>query len=189
VGEAEEKRKLTKRALREVIESTSRPESRGEPLSQEFADALEQVSLNNDGTALRRKSTATSSLRRKSILAEVGNLSDTEDEDDDEFFDAVDAGEVAVAPMLPPSGPPLESKELAKTKAMKFEGLDLSASFKGYEDGIRKRLKMDADDRPKISLWVCIFLALVRRCTNLLSGHSQVYDRKRHDQDDPSCVI
>jgi hypothetical protein len=189
VGEAEEKRKLTKRALREVIESTSRPESRGEPLSQEFADALEQVSLNNDGTALRRKSTATSSLRRKSILAEVGNLSDTEDEGDDEFFDAVDAGEVAVAPMLPPSGPPLESKELTKTKVIEIEGLDLSASFKGYEDGIRKRLKMDADDRPKISLWVCIFLALVRRCTNFLLEHSEVYDRKRHDQDDSSCVI
>ena len=33
-------------------------------------------------------------------------------------------------------------------------GIDISSSFRGYENGIRTRLKMDADDRPKISLWV-----------------------------------
>jgi hypothetical protein len=164
VGESEEKRKLTKRALREVIESTSRPESRGESLKgHEFADALEQVSLDKDGTALRHVSTAKSSLRRKAILAEVGNLSDTESEDDDEFFDAVDAGEVEVASMLPPSSPPLEAKDMVKIDFAGMEDLDLSASFRGYEDGIRKRLKMDADDRPKISLWVCI-LRLYDEC-------------------------
>ena len=156
VGESEEKRKLTKRALREVIEGSvaisSRPGSSGEPSQgQEFTDALEKVSLNHDGTALRRKSTAGSSLRRKSILLEVGNLSETDSEDDDEFFDAVDAGEVQVAPMLlPPSKPVHEGPQ----KIAEIEGLDLSSSFKGYENGIRKKLKMDADDRPKISLWV-----------------------------------
>jgi len=159
VGESEEKRKLTKRALREVIEGSvaisSRPGSSGEPSQgQEFTDALEKVSLNHDGTALRRKSTAGSSLRRKSILLEVGNLSETDSEDDDEFFDAVDAGEVQVAPMLlPPSKPVHEGPQ----KIAEIEGLDLSSSFKGYENGIRKKLKMDADDRPKISLWVSIF--------------------------------
>jgi hypothetical protein len=161
VGESEEKRKLTKRALREVIEGStiisSRPESAGEPSkTQEFVDALEKVSLNHDGTALRRKSTAASSLRRKSILLEVGNLSETESDDDEEFFDAVDAGEVAVAPkLLPPS---YEGKgiEKEKEKVAEFEGMDLSPSFKGYETGIRKKLKMDADDRPKISLWVSL---------------------------------
>jgi hypothetical protein len=156
VGESEEKRKLTKRALREVIEGSvaisSYPESRGEPSKgQEFTDALEQVSLNHDGTALRRKSTAASSLRRKSLLIEVGNLSDTDSEDDEEFFDAVDAGAVQVAPMLlPPSKPVHKEPE----KVAEIEGLDLTSSFKGYENGIRKRLNMDADDRPKISLWV-----------------------------------
>lgn len=156
VGESEEKRKLTKRALREVIGGSvaisSRPESRGEPSKgQDFVDALEQVSLNHDGTALRRKSTAASSVRRKSVLLEVGNLSETDSEDDEEFFDAVDAGEVQVAPMLlPPSKPVHKEPE----KVVGIEGLDLSPSFKGYENGIRKKLKMDADDRPKISLWV-----------------------------------
>jgi hypothetical protein len=167
VGESEEKRKLTKRALREVMEGSvtisSRPESRGEPSkSEEVADALEQVPLNHDGTALRRKSTAASSLRRKSILLEVGNLSETDSEDDEEFFDAVDAGEVAVAPMLPP--PSYEGKGTPtgeeKEKASEIEGIDLSPSFKGYEQGIRKKLKMDADDRPKISLWVSCILQL-----------------------------
>jgi oxysterol-binding protein 1 len=165
VGESEEKRKLTKRVLREVIEGSvaisSRPESAGEPSkTQEFTDALEKVSLNHDGTALRRKSTAASSLRRKSILLEVGNLSETESEDDEEFFDAVEAGEVAVAPMLLP--PSYEGKgihkEEKKEKITEIEGMDLSPSFKGYENGIRKKLKMDADDRPKISLWVSCIL-------------------------------
>jgi hypothetical protein len=158
VGQSEEKRKLTKRALREVIEGSvavsSRPESRGELAEDnEFKEALEQVALHADGTAMRRRSRATSSLRRKSVLAEVTNLSDTESEDDEEFFDAVDAGEVVVAPMMPTS--PLLQKELEKHEVVAVKGIDLSASFQGYESGIRKRLAMDADDRPKISLWVC----------------------------------
>ncbi|KAG4421595.1 hypothetical protein IFR04_005214 [Cadophora malorum] len=164
VGESEEKRKLTKRALREVIESgsvavTSRPESRGEPLKgDEFADALDEIPLDKEGKALRRKSTAKSSLRRKSILEEVGPLSDTDEEEDDEFFDAVDAGEVQVAPMLPlppyslPPGKEAEQGDV-KTEGAAADTIDLSPSFRGYENGIRKKLKMDADDRPKISLW------------------------------------
>ena len=83
---------------------------------------------------------------------EVTNLSESESEDDEEFFDAVDAGEVEVAPTLPPSSPPLSKKEVYSKPDS--AGIDISASFKGYENGIRKRLKMDADDRPKISLWV-----------------------------------
>jgi hypothetical protein len=85
-------------------------------------------------------------------MMEVTNLSESESEDDEEFFDAVDAGEVDVAPTLPPSSPPLyKEKALLPAEAT---GLDLTPSFKGYENGIRQRLKMDADDRPKISLWV-----------------------------------
>jgi hypothetical protein len=153
VGESEEKRKLTKRVLREVIQSTSRPESRGEgSKAQEFTEALEQVSLNNDGTALRRMSTAACSIRRKSLLAEVGPLSESDSEAEDEFFDAIDAGEVEVAPLPLPSKP---SRDAEKAALVKAGGLDLSPSFRGYENGIRLKLAMDADDRPKISLWVC----------------------------------
>jgi oxysterol-binding protein 1 len=156
VGEAEEKRKLTKRALREVIGGSvavsSRPESRGEPSkAQEFSNALDDVQLDKDGTAtLRRPSTARGSLRRKSIMQEITDLSDTDSEGDEEFFDAVDAGEVEVAPM-PAVSPPLFNE---KTELVEPGAIDLSSSFKGYENGIRKKLAMDADDRPKISLWV-----------------------------------
>ena len=154
VGESEEKRKLTKRALREVIQSTSRPESIGEASkAEEFSEALEQVSLNKDGTALRerRMSTAASSLRRKSLLAEVGPLSESDSEDDEEFFDAIDAGEVEVCPLPLLTKP---ARDAEKAACIKAGGLDLSPSFRGYEDGIRLKLAMDADDRPKISLWV-----------------------------------
>jgi oxysterol-binding protein 1 len=154
VGEAEEKRKLTKRALREVIEGgvsvTSRPGSRGEP-NDELQEALERVVLHTDGTASKRRSTV-SSARRKSVLMEVTNMSESESEDDEEFFDAVDAGEVEVAPTLPPSSPPLSEQQRPLKGDVKE--LDISPSFKGYENGIRKRLLMDADNRPKISLWV-----------------------------------
>jgi hypothetical protein len=162
VGEAEEKRKITKRALREVIEGSvavsSRPTSRGEDLAaQEFSDAIEDVDpclaeeIDSSQT-LRRKSTAKSSLRRKSVMVEITNLSDTESEDDEEFFDAVDAGEVAVAPMSVVTHPDIKEKG----QVIESGGIDFEPSFRGYEDGIRKKLKMDADDRPKISLWVRI---------------------------------
>lgn len=159
VGESEEKRKLTKRALREVIEgsvaASSRPQSRGsDEEGNEFKEALEQVALHADGTAAqRRRPRASSSLRRKSVLLDVSNLSESDSEDDEEFFDAVDAGEVQVAPMLPPSSPPLTRD--AEKQLVAVKGIDLTSSFQGYENGIRQRLKMDADDRPKISLWVC----------------------------------
>ncbi|KAK2626579.1 hypothetical protein QTJ16_003754 [Diplocarpon rosae] len=165
VGESEEKRKLTKRALREVIESgsvaassrpASRPTSRGGQLKGgEFADAIDDIPVDGDDGAVRRESTAKGSLRRMSILAEVGPLSDTDDEEEhDEFFDAVDAGEVTVAPMLPlpPSNPPVHDG-CTNGEVLSSGTIDLSSSFKGYENGIRKKLKMDADDRPKISLW------------------------------------
>jgi len=83
------------------------------------------------------------------------NISDSETEDEEEFFDAVDAGEVDVV-VLPPATPvKLDVKEKSKELVL-VEDIDLSTSFHGYEDGVRKRLKMDADDRPKISLWVSL---------------------------------
>lgn len=154
VGESEEKRKRTKRALREVIESTSRPPSRTSMQEAGFDDAVEDISLPEGETTVRRGSITRSSLRRKSIMAEITSISDSESEDDEEFFDAVDAGEIEVAPM-PLSSPKMEEpvEEMGPEPGL-VDGQDLSISFHGYENGIRKRLKMDADNRPKISLWV-----------------------------------
>lgn len=86
------------------------------------------------------------------------NLSDSDSDEDEEFFDAVDAGEVKIVDTLPKSSPPLA---IEKTESKKPSGdlqeqkkSEIQISFRGYEDPIRKRLKMDADNRPKISLWV-----------------------------------
>ncbi|KAH8811384.1 oxysterol-binding protein-like protein [Xylogone sp. PMI_703] len=151
VGEAELKRKLTKRALREVIDGNvivSQANSTGEAASieLEITDTAEAAADAASSTLLKPKSTL-GSVRRKSILTEITNLSDSESEEEDEFFDAVDAGEVELAPM------PLQKDIEAKQEIAELDGPDLSSSFLGYENGIRKRLKMDADDRPKISLW------------------------------------
>ena len=99
--------------------------------------------------------------RRKSTIADLTNLSDSDSDEDEEFFDAVDAGEVEVVDVMPPSSPPplaegdTTDQKLSKGRDLREVKLaDIKASFKGYEDPIRKRFKMEADNRPKISLWV-----------------------------------
>ncbi|KJZ72577.1 hypothetical protein HIM_08101 [Hirsutella minnesotensis 3608] len=133
IGEAETKRRLTKKALKEVMEggmsSTNTPVAEKKQAEVE----LEPKSLRS----LSRKATA---------LDQLGELSESDSDAGDEFFDAVDAGEVEVAEM-----PPDETSQ--EGQGLVVSGTDISPSFKGYENGIRHRLKMDADDRPKISLW------------------------------------
>lgn len=169
IDESEEKRKRTKRALKEALEGQSipgsRPETAGVSIQDhvQFAEALEKVPLDRDrraSTFARRKSiSARDGARRKSVIAQFTDLSDSESGDDDEFFDAVDAGEVEVV------AAPIKSLPVTATTATsisdRFEAEDertkklreIEPSYAGYEDGIRKRLKMDVDNRPKISLW------------------------------------
>ena len=65
------------------------------------------------------------------------------------LFRSVDAGEVDVEPMPPadvvPS--PGTTQEIIATQS------DVSSAFKGYEGGMRTKLPLDADNRPRISLW------------------------------------
>lgn len=126
VGESEEKRKITKRALREVMEGVATNET---PTVEKGQDEVE---------ALGRAPTG---------LSQMVDLSDSGSEDEEEFFDAVDAGEVEVGEL------PLE--EAPQAKGVVVSGVDISSSFSGYEKGVRTKLAMDADNRPKISLWVC----------------------------------
>jgi hypothetical protein len=90
-------------------------------------------------------------------MTQIADISDDET-DEEEFFDAVDAGEVEVS-QLPPS----ELTASQEGQLVISDAYDISSSFRGYENGIRTRLKMDADDRPKISLWVgiCNFSSVV----------------------------
>lgn len=167
IGESEIKRKRTKKALREALESTSvaqsRPDSRG--VSQEhiqISEVVAKLSIGNEGTAPgRRKSVGFRDIgRRKSTIADLTNISDSDEDEDEEFFDAVGTGEVEVVDEMPvsASSPPPVGPEFGQQgsilDAREAKRTEITPSFKGYEDPIRKRLKMDADERPKISLWV-----------------------------------
>lgn len=148
IGEAEEKRKHTKRMLKEVV-SNNMTES--QTVSPGLAPGADTQGGTEDAAANDQKS-PTRSLplsRHETVLTEIANLSEDESEDDEEFFDAVDAGEIEAEPLPPATATDEENKQLVAST-----GIDISSSFHGYENGIRKRLKMDADNRPKISLWV-----------------------------------
>ncbi|KAI1432424.1 oxysterol-binding protein [Xylaria sp. CBS 124048] len=139
VGEAEMKRKLAKRALREVMEEESRPISRNSlpPSQDEIADALEEVT--KEVPQISRKAT---------VLSQLLDASGDSESEQEEFFDAVDAGEVDVAPMPPSDIPHSDSKQ-----DLVVSGVDVSSAFKGYENGVRTRLKLDEDNRPRVGLW------------------------------------
>ncbi|KAI1124863.1 Oxysterol-binding protein-domain-containing protein [Nemania abortiva] len=140
VGEAEMKRKMAKRALREVM-TESRPISRSSQ-QEEMVENLEEAL--KDG---RKSPTAMS--RKTTNLSKLLDVSDDSESEQEEFFDAVDAGEVDVEPMPPseviPSG---DSKQ-----DIVVSGVDVSSAFKGYENGVRTRLKLDEDNRPRVGLW------------------------------------
>lgn len=152
VDEAETKRRLTKRALREVMEGTA---------SASVTPVLEKE---QEAVAVEPASPNRSLARRPTALDQVAGFTDSESEDEEEFFDAVDAGEVEVTAMPPGDSQPSESAAVVST------GMDISDSFKGYENGIRHRLKMDADDRPKISLWVCHAICNLREIRHMLTS-------------------
>ncbi|KAK3335480.1 Oxysterol-binding protein-domain-containing protein [Cercophora scortea] len=147
VGEAEEKRKITKRILKEAL-GTGMLDEKERPITPAVhiqADGREPA---DEEAALGPLSPALSLSRRQTMIDQVVGISEDET-DEEEFFDAVDAGEVEVS-QLPPSevATSQDSKQLVIS-----DTFNMQSSFRGYESGIRTRLKMDADDRPKISLW------------------------------------
>lgn len=147
IGEAEEKRKQTKRMLKEVV-GNNMAESQALSEEQEEGEA-------GDAATLPQKPPSRNLSRHETVLTELANLSEDESDEDDEFFDAVDAGQIEAEPL-----PPATTTSTTATAEEKHEvavadgGLDISNSFLGYENGIRKKLKIEADNRPKISLWV-----------------------------------
>ena len=170
IGESEKKRKRTKKALREALESTSHAQNQDSSVATLEVDTKVSPASGNvpliheDVTFLRQKPIGARDLsRRKSTIADLTNISDSDEDDDEEFFDAVGTGEVEVVAEMPQSlsspGLPASSTELKDSSIdlRETKRLQITPSFKGYEGPIRERLKMDADDRPKISLWVWLF--------------------------------
>ncbi|WPH03546.1 Hypothetical protein R9X50_00642600 [Acrodontium crateriforme] len=152
-GESEDKRRRTKRALKDALEGNMAEATPPATSTGDSKDAPPFLALPKDALA--------NSKQRRQTLAELTNneVSDDESEDDEEFFDAVDAGEVEIVGELPATSPPAKTAEVA---IMSFDGAsddtskrqaEIAKSYKGYEDGIRKRLKLDADNRPKVGLW------------------------------------
>ncbi|KAL9116069.1 MAG: hypothetical protein Q9227_000437 [Pyrenula ochraceoflavens] len=160
IGESEAKRKRTKRALRDALEgveasaANTRPGSPGS--SQDrlrgVSEALEKIELSPEA----KKSAAVRDRdpgRRKSVIVQFTELSDSGSDEDDEFFDAVDAGEVEVVDVQSPALPPAVPVAASSANARDQKHKEIAPSFQGYEQSVRKRLKLDADNRPKISLW------------------------------------
>lgn len=143
IGEAEEKRKQTKRMLKEVVSNNK----------AETSDIAESPAENEEvdaGEAQKSPARTLTLSRHETVLTEIANLSEDDSDEDDEFFDAVDAGEIEAEP-LPPAATPASDEDKQITVSSDY---DISSAFHGYENGIRTKLKIDADNRPKISLWV-----------------------------------
>lgn len=201
MGESEEKRKRTKKALKEALENaTASSRSMSGPPSRMPMDG--SATLESSQPQIREFESTTGddvpsqapimpTLNRKpSVLSRISSLYDSES-DGDEFFDAIDAGEIEVEEFKESEDVEEPQDESAQARANKLAVV--RASFKGYEEPVRERLKMDNDDRPKISLWVSI----VERCMGSLehqlisvsSGYSEIHDWKGYDQDDSAGVF
>ncbi|MCJ1314543.1 hypothetical protein MMC25_008225 [Agyrium rufum] len=161
IGESEMKRRKTKRALKEALDTSMAPSRSGSVGFKEGEELQIPVTALDESQEVRgfgrRKSLGTKS--RRATISALTDLSDSDGEDDEEFFDAVDAGEVEIIEKMPESVAALPASSKAELEPKKMERKqsialsNLDTSYKGYEDPLRKRLKMDADDRPKISLW------------------------------------
>ena len=159
IGESEEKRKRTKRALREVLEV----------VPTESLPAIDQA----ESEAISPQRRVSYAVNRRDTIATIKDLSDSDsDLDEEEFFDAVGAGQVPVEqmPVLPAA---VDAETPREEPSREVEKHPLEASFIGYEDPVRQKLKLDADDRPKISLWVSLLLyyrgvlTIIRAFSNL----------------------
>ncbi|GAB7359866.1 hypothetical protein MBLNU230_g7394t1 [Neophaeotheca triangularis] len=157
IGESEDKRKRTKRALRDALEG-----GRSRRGTENLDDLDEGVPADGDADSKPRLELPEEPKpRRRPTMADLTNneVSDDDDDDEEEFFDAVDAGEVEIVDAMPdntmkqPEDVVQEVKEGADMEKKSGRELEIAKSYKGYENGLRKRLKLDADNRPKVSLW------------------------------------
>ncbi|KAJ5109781.1 ATP12 ATPase F1F0-assembly protein [Penicillium argentinense] len=160
MGESEEKRKRTKRALKEALENaTAASRSISGPPSRAVADG--QESLKQSQPEIRAPEVVSEAEEPTQPLAEtaisrkpsVASCLYDSESDSDEFFDAIDAGEIEVEDMTHAEPEETEKPQDESTQARTDKASMISPSFKGYEDPVRERLKMDNDNRPKISLW------------------------------------
>lgn len=156
IGESEQKRKQTKRALREALEADVGEKK--DYTSYGLPQTATQKDLSKESPAQQRRKSLRAPGRRKSTFATLTQLSDSDTDEDEEFFDAVGAGEVEVVDVMPMSPsrsvPAIAREATSEERPRESKVGELATSVIGYEDPVRKRLKTEADDRPQISLWV-----------------------------------
>ncbi|KAE8315722.1 Oxysterol-binding protein-domain-containing protein [Aspergillus transmontanensis] len=166
MGESEEKRRRTKRALKEALEissattscAVSKVQSRMVSTGEEGDGADERMEAHAPGAenlSQADEQEAGRSLRRKqSTLSQISDLCDSASDGEDEFFDAIDSGEIEVENLAHTEASTEKEKLMGeRTELRAIKRLEIAPSFKGYEEPIRTKLKMDYDNRPKISLW------------------------------------
>ncbi|KAK8233307.1 oxysterol binding protein 1 [Phyllosticta capitalensis] len=148
IGQSEEKRKRTKKALRDALQGVQID------AAADKSEAIAEVISEKDEEEAEARPKTSGTVARPNALAV---LSDSES-DDEEFFDAIQEGEVEVvdayhAPPPEPEKkddeeqpPPEQDVRLAKAK-------EIEPAFVGYEDPPRAKLGLDEDNRPRISLW------------------------------------
>jgi len=145
--ELEDKRKQTKRALRDALERTAGESNPMTPVKEgeeSFARTSKPISPDDIPHII--------SPGRKPTFAELAEHSDAESEDE-EFFDAVGAGEVEVVGMTSAFEKEIEVPQAVEDSRDR-KLAEIQKAFVGYEGPLRTKLKMDDDNRPKISLWV-----------------------------------
>ncbi|PYI04475.1 hypothetical protein BO78DRAFT_398907 [Aspergillus sclerotiicarbonarius CBS 121057] len=161
MGESEEKRKRAKRALKEALESTatsravSKAPSRMQVTREEFDDTeseAQEPEAAECPSELEEQDPGSSLSHKKSAISHISNLCDSETDDEDEFFDAIDSGEIEVETFVGSEDDGQKSLE-ESSELRSAKRSEIVPSFKGYEEPVRQRLKMDYDNRPKISLW------------------------------------
>lgn len=166
VGESEEKRKRTKKALREVLENAAGADAGRVPFGDHNGHTEENETFEEAETEALVDSTRQSASEVKQVridesatkcqtISEYADLAESDSDDEAEFFDAIDNEDVEVGVVL--SSEKLVESEIVDSEAADLRSAKLAAiepAYKGYEDPVRTRLKMDKDDRPKISLWV-----------------------------------
>ncbi|OQD83196.1 hypothetical protein PENANT_c018G03585 [Penicillium antarcticum] len=158
MGESEEKRKRTKRALKEALESaTGSSRSIGGPSRVPTENPSLEASQTEAGVPEKadEEQPAEQPQTRPTLSRKPSRLSSLYDSESDgeEFFDAIDAGEIEVEDFNKTEDHKVEEPKDESAELRAVKSTVIKPSFKGYEEPVRERLKMDADDRPKISLW------------------------------------
>jgi hypothetical protein len=187
MGESELKRKRAKKLLREILQTaeTSAKDSAHMSVKNDDLDedndaaAVAATAGDGDTVSSKSKEAQAQSPRPKSVaskldkqkLMESVELSDSEPGEDDEFFDAIDSGGVGVVSSMhsavAPPAQPTEAGDEVEDAPAREKLQDIQTSFTGYEEPVRQRLKLDADNRPRISLWVSKYHQLYR-CFTLM---------------------